>query len=148
MIRRAQCCCGGIAIECDGDGDEIVICNCIDCQRRTGAPFGVSHYYAASLILARHGSPKIFTRTGSMGTVYHFHFCPDCGSTVYWTVEGSDEFGVSGGCFAASDMRKPDSVVYVSTAYRWIEHPDDLPWYDRGHSSPCVHEGRGPASSS
>ena len=62
---------------------KVVACHCLDCQRRTGAPFGVGGYYPADVVTIS-GISKEFTHPAASGGKIHNYFCPQCGSTVYW----------------------------------------------------------------
>lgn len=46
----ARCGCGGLALSLPGSSSLVVACHCIDCQRRTGAPFGVGAFYPAEVV--------------------------------------------------------------------------------------------------
>src|SRR2546430_4033439 len=45
----------------------VVACHCLDCQRRTGAPFGVGAFYPVEAV-AISGTPKQFTREDRKST--------------------------------------------------------------------------------
>jgi hypothetical protein len=45
MNRIARCCCGSLRVETTGEPVIVAACHCQECQRRTGAPFGVSGYF-------------------------------------------------------------------------------------------------------
>ena len=45
LERVATCSCGQLRITASGDPDEVVACNCFECQRCSGTPFGVGAYF-------------------------------------------------------------------------------------------------------
>jgi hypothetical protein len=99
--RNAQCACGGVSVTTKGEPDLVVVCNCIQCQRRTGSPFGVGAYFKRETVQLR-GITKTFERKvgGSERAVVN-HFCPDCGSTVFWTLDlRPQHIGIAVGHFA------------------------------------------------
>jgi len=53
-------------------------------KQRTGSVFGVSAYFPANKVQTVSSSFRTFVRSGDLGTKYSLHFCPTCGSTVYW----------------------------------------------------------------
>jgi len=59
MTRIAHCCCGSLRAEATGEPALVGACHCLECQRRTGSPFGVSTYF-----------PKEQVRTEGPSTVY------------------------------------------------------------------------------
>ena len=57
----ARCSCGAVTLSLPEEPSKIVVaCHCIDCQRRTGAPFGVGAYYPADVVSIS-GNSKEFT---------------------------------------------------------------------------------------
>ena len=40
MTRIARCCCGSLRTEATGEPALVAACHCMECQRRTGSPFG------------------------------------------------------------------------------------------------------------
>ena len=83
-MAGARCSCGAVTLSFPEKPSKIVVaCHCIDCQRRTGAPFGVGAYYSADVV-AISGTSKEFTHAAASGGKIHNYFCPLCGSTVYW----------------------------------------------------------------
>lgn len=120
-MTKAQCSCGAISLTLPEAPAIIMACHCIECQRRTGAPFGLGSYYPAEAVAVQ-GSAKEYERTGSSGGKLRNYFCSNCGSTVYWT---ADKFpgvvGVAVGCLANPDHPPPNRSVYERTKHHWIE---------------------------
>jgi hypothetical protein len=86
MTRIAHCCCGSLRAETTGEPAFAAACHCMECQRRTGAPFGVSTYFAKEQVRTK-GPSKIYVRGSDSGREIELHFCPNCGSTVFWYSE-------------------------------------------------------------
>src|SRR6202051_5278814 len=79
----ARCSCGAVTLSFPEEPSKLVVaCHCIDCQRRTGAPFGVGAYYPAEVVNIS-GTSKEFTHAAASGGKIHNYFFPHCGSTVY-----------------------------------------------------------------
>lgn len=135
----ATCGCGTLNVTLSGISKERHLCCCVDCQRRTGSAFGVSWYYPDTELIAVSGPYETFERIGTRGTHYHFHYCPSCGTTVFWHVDGEGEIGVAAGCIPPAHHIGPQDVVWVSSKPQWYAPPLDLPWYSQGHASEIVH---------
>ena len=78
-MADARCSCGALTLSLPERSKMVVACHCLDCQRRTGAPFSVGAFYPVDAV-AISGTPKEFTRTAASGGKVHFYFCPNCGS--------------------------------------------------------------------
>lgn len=119
----ARCNCGAVSLSLPGPSRLVVACHCIDCQRRTGAPFGVGAFYAAEVVTIS-GAPKEYVREAASGGTVHNFFCPDCGSTVYWKADNLPAMiGVAIGAIAAADNPAPVRSVFEQSKHAWVEIP-------------------------
>lgn len=134
----ASCSCGQLKVELAGIAKERHMCCCEDCQRRTGTAFSISWYYSLKAVLAISGAYGTHARTGTVGTAYEFHFCRDCGSTVFWHANGDQAVGVAGGCVPVERHVSPQDVVWVRSKPAWFEPPRDIPWHIEGTKSEIV----------
>lgn len=85
-MADARCSCGALTLKLPERPRLVVACHCLDCQRRTGAPFGVGAFYPVEAA-AISGASKEFTRDAASGGKVRSAFCPNCGSTVYWKAD-------------------------------------------------------------
>jgi hypothetical protein len=131
MTRIARCCCGSLRAEATGEPALVVACHCTECQRRTGSPFGVSTCFAKDQV--RSGGPsKVYMRGSDSGRKVEFHFCPDCGSTVFWYAEAvPDLVGITFGAFADSSMPGPTVSVWETTRHPWVTFDHELDHFGR-----------------
>lgn len=103
------------------------MCHCLACQRRTGSVFGVQARFARNQVTAIEGRSTHFTRGADSGNSVTFHFCPTCGSTVYWELSGTpDVIAVAVGAFADPDFPQPGHSVYEARRHPWSLMPADL----------------------
>ncbi|HTT96423.1 MAG TPA: GFA family protein [Rhizomicrobium sp.] len=132
--RRAQCCCGSLTAEADGEPAVVSLCNCIECQRRTGSPFGVGAYYEAAHVRLS-GATTVYEREVE-GRKLSFHFCPRCGSTVYWTAANHPgRYGIAVGAFTDPHFPKPMRSVFERSRHDWLAFADDIPGFTAGRDS-------------
>jgi hypothetical protein len=83
MERTAQCHCGSLRIIATGDPDRVYLCHCEACQRRAGTAFHFGATYLKERVRLD-GERKVYERDADSGNRIRFHFCPNCGSTLYW----------------------------------------------------------------
>jgi hypothetical protein len=83
MERTGQCHCGSLRVIATGEPDRPYLCHCKACQRRTGTAFHFGATYPKERVRLD-GERKIYERDADSGYRIRFHFCPNCGSTVYW----------------------------------------------------------------
>ena len=101
------------------------ICHCLACQRRTGSPFAQQARFARENVAVAGRSTR-YVRTGDEGTRAAFHFCPTCGTTVYYEPEALPGFVmIPVGAFAEPDFPAPTVSVYEERMHSWIVPPPD-----------------------
>jgi hypothetical protein len=136
--RIAHCCCGSLRVEVTGDPAVVSACHCTQCQRRTGSAYGISTYFSKEEARIE-GPSKVFRRGSDAGRKIEAHFCPDCGSTVFWYAEfRPDVIGVAFGAFADLSMPSPTLSVWETTRHPWaiFDHPVDR-FTDQGVTPVC-----------
>ncbi len=123
--RTASCSCGQLRVTCEGEPIRISMCHCLECQKRTGSSYGVQARWPAAQA-AVDGRSSRFVRIGDEGGVATFHFCPDCGSTVYYRFDAMpDMVAVAVGNFADPDFPAPTVSVYEDRKHGWVTPPAD-----------------------
>ena len=124
-IRVAYCACGQLRAEAQGDPLRVNLCHCIECQRRTGSPFGIGAWYSKSDVGIT-GDHNIFTRQIEGRTVSN-HFCPNCGGNVLW--EASKREGliaIAVGMFGDPTFPPPVRSIFEKAKHPWIELTGDM----------------------
>lgn len=123
--REASCACGRLRLTCQGEPIRISLCHCLDCQKRTGSVFGTQARFRRADVTRIEGESTPFTRQGDSGGTVTFHFCPHCGSTVYWELSGvPDAYAVAVGAFADPQFPAPRVSVYESRRHDWVDLDD------------------------
>src|SRR6476661_7406644 len=128
MARAAACHCGQLRLEVTGEPFAVSICNCLACQRRTGSAFGMQAGFKETQV-------KIVGRFNDFARIsdesdrkeHVFHFCPDCGSQVFYTEPTEpDLIVVSVGSFADPTFPPPTESGYDSRRHPWVQLPDSI----------------------
>jgi hypothetical protein len=112
-----------LTVQVVGEPVRVSICHCLACQRRTGSAFGEQARFPrenASIF----GASTEYIRVSDEGSRITFHFCPKCGSTVYYEPEGLEAFVVIPvGAFADPGFPSPLVSVYESRMHQWVVPP-------------------------
>lgn len=120
MARVATCACGQLSVTCHQDPAKISLCHCLECQRRTGSTYGIAALFHRSDVEPR-GEARQYTRLADSGFQVVFHFCPNCGSSVYWEPRRApDLIAVAVGAFADPDFPAPSQAVYTQHRHAWV----------------------------
>lgn len=102
----------------------VSICHCLECQRRTGSAFGVQARFARDRVRID-GRSTEYVRTSDEGDRRTFHFCPECGGTVYFMLDG-ETIGVPVGVFDDPSFPAPVRSIYESRQHPWVTLPADI----------------------
>ncbi len=120
-MTNAQCACGALRLTFREPPQLTALCHCFACQRRTGAAFSANAFYAIDCVELS-GTSTEFTRTADSGRKVRMHFCPACGSTVYWKADASPSVvGVAVGCFADPAFAPPAMSVFEQSKHEWVQ---------------------------
>ena len=141
--RTSSCNCGQLSLTYEGpDPERISLCQCYECQKRTGSVLSVQARVARKQVTIEGQSttwtfpsedeePVTFRSCDSGGATYHF--CPECGSTVYWDISvAPDVVGVAIGGFTDPTFPPPMISGFEAYGHPWAMNPSDLavPHYD------------------
>ncbi|MCB2122439.1 MAG: GFA family protein [Rhodobacteraceae bacterium] len=120
MTRDAICCCGKLTVRCTGTPELVSLCHCFDCQRRTGAPYGIAAFFLRENVRID-GRSRVFRRPSDSGFEVAFHFCETCGSTLFWEpARKPGVVGVAVGAFGDPGFPAPDQEVYTECRHGWV----------------------------
>ena len=121
--NTASCSCGQLKVALGAAPIRRTVCHCLACQKRTGSVFAMQARFARSAATAS-GAERVYVRTGDEGGRAHFHFCPDCGATVYYEFEGVDDLVVIPiGALDDPYVGPPDAFVYAERKHDWVVMP-------------------------
>jgi len=75
------------------------------------------------------GETNVYTRTdGDQGSAVDFHFCPKCGTSIWWPIPSRPEVvGIAVGCFADPSFPIPSFSIYNKRRHDWVSNPQGDP---------------------
>jgi hypothetical protein len=136
--RTASCNCGQLRATCTGpDPHRISLCNCKVCQKLTGSAFSLQATFPKEQVTIEgrstewrfpiEGAPPVPYRKCSR-TGVALHFCPMCGSTVYYVLdETPNNIGVKVGAFADPTFPAPNISGFEEYKFPWVMDIAALP---------------------
>ena len=136
--RRASCRCGQLTVAYEGpDPKRITLCHCNSCQERTGTAFSIQARFprAKAKIAGKSTTwkfpddkkkPVTYKSCDSGGATYHF--CPVCGTTVYWDIAAApDVIGIAIGTLTDPTFPPPKISGFEKYGHPWAMKAADLP---------------------
>jgi hypothetical protein len=132
--REATCHCGQLRLEVDGDPFVVSLCHCLACQRRTGSAFGMQAAFRPDQVTVT-GRYSDYSRISDEADrkAHVFHFCPECGSSVFYDEPAEEDLVVvSVGAFADPSFPPPTESGYESRRHPWVGLSDSIERQDPG----------------
>jgi hypothetical protein len=125
-MANARCACGALSLTLNEPPQLTALCHCLACQLRTGAPFSANAFYSIDCVEIS-GTSTEFIRTAESGRKVRMHFCPTCGSTVYWKADASPSWiGVAVGSFADPTFAPPAISVFEQSKHGWVQRDETV----------------------
>ena len=119
--RTASCRCGQLRATVTGEPVRVSVCHCLNCKKRSGSAFAVQARWPAEQVTIE-GSSKPFVIVADSGNSATFHFCPECGSDVYYAIDGKFDglIAVPLGAFDDPYFGMPDYSVWEQRKHDWV----------------------------
>ena len=122
MTTRIACCrCGQLRATATGEPVRVSVCHCLDCQKRTGSAFSAQARWPANQVTIE-GQSKVWTHFADSGNRITHGFCPECGSTVHYVIEGKFDglVAIPIGAFADPQFPAPKFSVWEERKHDWV----------------------------
>lgn len=102
------------------------MCHCLNCKKRSGSAFAVQARWPAAQV-AIEGRSNSFVMVGDSGNPATFHFCPECGSDVYYVIDGKfdGQIAIPLGTFDGPYAFSPAFSVWEERKHEWVEITGD-----------------------
>ena len=118
--RTASCRCGALTATCEGEPIRVSVCHCFACQQRSGSPFGEQARFPSDKVTIR-GVSTEWVRTTDAGNETRYHFCPTCGSTVWYQgCPMPDAIAIPVGLFCDPGFPPPKHSVWEARKHPWV----------------------------
>jgi hypothetical protein len=86
------------------------------------------------------GVSTVYVRNGQEGRSVRIHFCPTCGTSVYWEADArSGMIGVALGAFADPSFPKPSRSAWEQTRHPWVGFEHEVDHFE--HQPPTAAAG-------
>ena len=79
------------------------------------------------------GERRVYERGSDSGNLIRFHFCPNCGTTLYWEGDRNPAVcGVAVGAFEPGAFPPPSDSIWEEAMHSWLGLPEGMPRYPQG----------------
>lgn len=125
-VRTASCRCGQLTAKASGDPVRVSLCHCLHCKKRSGSAFAVQARWPADQVTFE-GQSKTWINVADSGNRLTFHFCPECGSDVHYSIDGKFDakfnnlVAIPLGAFEDPYFAAPAFSVWEKRKHDWVE---------------------------
>ena len=127
-MPKGQCHCGAVRYEMPAETKHQAICHCSDCRRHAGAPL-------VSWALVPREAMKIEGKTREYASSENGrrHFCPQCGTSLFYTNEAvfPGLIDVQTGTLDDPDTVPPTLQVQAAERVGWMNRLAEIPAFER-----------------
>ena len=118
--HNASCRCGQLKAEVTGAPVRASVCHCLDCQKRSGSAFAAQVRFPTENVTIA-GSSTEYAHAGGGGNIARFHFCPNCGDSLYFTNDAMPgTIAIPLGTFADPYAFTPQFSVWETRKHDWV----------------------------
>jgi len=120
--RTASCRCGQLKAAATGDPVRVSVCHCLNCKKRTGSAFAVQARWPKEQVRFE-GESNSFTMESDSGNRIAFHFCPNCGTDVFYDIDGkfAGTVAIPLGAFDDPYFARPGFSVWERRKLDWVD---------------------------
>jgi hypothetical protein len=132
MKIDGRCQCGYVTFEAEADPATTTLCNCIDCQRMSGAPLRAVVITRPGTFVLLSGKPTEYRKTADSGNVRPQGFCPQCGTALYSTTIGDEPkaYNVRVGVLSQRNELVPRRQIFVRSQQPWVDDLNSIPKFE------------------
>ena len=122
-MHEGSCLCGSVAFVVDGEMAPPIACHCHECRKQSGHHFAASETPRAGLRMTREDGLVWYKASdfASRG------FCARCGSTLFWSRDGSASIHVLMGSLDAPTGLSLAAHMWTSEKGDYYDIADGLP---------------------
>lgn len=118
------CACGQITFTAIGQPIRVGLCHCLTCRKATGSVFNAFAVFPADQVAIMGDSRRWEASPGGYN-----HFCPNCGSLVFFS-EGGDEVEIMLGAFDRTDLFVPTYETWTKRRESWLCTPELTSYFE------------------
>lgn len=113
-MKRGGCRCGEVSFAVHGEALRCGLCHCLDCRKRSGAPFVMFVVFAEAYVEVLGPRVEVDSATGQREA------CATCGTVVLWADEAAQEIELYAGHFDAPGLFAPTYELWVKRREPWL----------------------------
>jgi hypothetical protein len=119
--HTAACRCSLLKATVTGEPVRVSVCHCLDCKKRSGSAFAAQARWPEEQVQIE-GKSRTWTHFADSGNRITHHFCPECGSTVHFRIEGKFDglVAIPVGAFDDPYFLSPKFSVWEVRKHDWV----------------------------
>jgi hypothetical protein len=131
------CTCGAVRYRMIGKPMFVYCCHCRECQRGTGAAFGLNAMIEADRVALLQGQPEMVPVPTPSGRGQMINRCPTCRVALWGNYfrAGDKVHFIRVGTLDQPDLVSPDIHIYTASKLPWVVIPEGTPTFPEYYSA-------------
>ena len=127
-MPKGQCHCGAVRYDMPTETIHKALCHCSDCRRHSGAPM-----VAWGLVNRDEFRVEGETREYASSEHARWHFCPSCGTGLFYTNEAifPGKIDIQLATLDDPNAVEPDMQVQAAERIGWMKNLNEIPAFQR-----------------
>ncbi len=121
--RNGSCLCGSVRFSVSGDLREVWGCHCSQCRKQTGLYYAATNAADDTIEIADGGTLKWYWASNHAKR----GFCNNCGSALFWKMDGSSTTSILAGSFDQPTGLKMTMHIFTGDKGDFYDIADGLP---------------------
>ncbi|KAB7614368.1 GFA family protein [Amylibacter sp. SFDW26] len=109
-VHKGSCCCGAVQYELRGALRPSVACHCTQCRKTSGHYWSATQTPSKDFVVTKDAGLKWFRSSDTARRA----FCKDCGSSMFWQLDGEDATSVATGTLDGETGLTTDRHIFVA----------------------------------
>lgn len=122
-MHMGRCECRAVEFEVELRRTTVTFCHCSQCRRTSGHLWGAVNGEFASLKFTQDRGLRWFASSDFAKR----GFCAECGSSLFYRMNGEDGIGIAAGCFDAPTEFTPGKHIFCADKGDYYDIADDAP---------------------
>ena len=127
-MTTGGCECGAVAFEVNNLRETVTVCHCSQCRRTSGHLWASTRAALDDLTFTRDAGLRWFASSD----IATRGFCADCGSSLFYRLNGEDGIAIAAGCLDDTRGLRIGKHIFVGSKGDYYPAPDDAPVHREG----------------
>jgi len=125
---EGRCECGSVRFKVEKVRETVTVCHCSQCRRTSGHLWASTHAPFDMLKFDAQNGLKWYSSSADAQR----GFCKECGSSLFYRMNGEDGIGIAVGCLDQTEGLHIGKHIFTDDSGTYYDVPKDAPTFPKG----------------